>query len=442
MAPKLALMLCIAFVLFLLRLERKQVSDVTGALWIPTIWIMLAASKPLAVWFPLSGATPESSPLDLAFLVVLMCLALGILIRRRFDWVKAIKENAGLIVMVSFMLISIFWSDIPYISFKRWIRELQAILMAFIILSEPSPRQAIESIIRRIAYILIPFSLLLIKYFPKYGRVYGRYSGQEMWIGVTEHKNGLGIMCLITAFFFIWSLLGKWQRHNKSVLNYQTYAEIFILALILWLMKGPGGSYSATSITTLVVGILVYWGFHIIRKSGRNVGAGMVMTITAILNIFGIVTFFTGGSSVGIFASTAGRDTTLTGRTGVWAALLPISMQKPLLGRGFGSFWTPITKKEFDIPSAHNGYLEVLLGLGFVGIFLVAIFLFSSCRKAQRELSNNFDWGTLWICFLIMALVYNITESSIDTLTSPLTAIILFFSVFSRNFFSNRQQLQ
>ena len=101
------------------------------------------------------------------------------------------------------------------------------------------------------------------------------------------------------------------------------------------------------------------------------------------------------------------------------------------MGGGFGVFWTLERRNFFQISGAHNGYLDVLLGLGLVGTLLVSAFLLSSCRKAHRELSHNFDWGVLWICYIIMSVVYNMGESSIDSLTNYLTAIILFMTVSS-----------
>ena len=47
MPRQLALLLCTAFVLFLLRLERRQSAGVSAALWIPTLWMLAIASKPL-----------------------------------------------------------------------------------------------------------------------------------------------------------------------------------------------------------------------------------------------------------------------------------------------------------------------------------------------------------------------------------------------------------
>jgi exopolysaccharide production protein ExoQ len=446
MPPIFALLLCVIFVVSLLWLEHKDSPNVSRALWLPTIWMLYTASKPLGTWFPYGGGDPElGSPLDRTFLIVFLCITLLLLIRRKFDWANAIKENTWLIILLIFMLLSISWSSIPYVSFKRWTKEVLAVLMAFSVLSEPSPSKAMESIFRRTAYILIPFSILLIKYFPEYGIEYGRWSGARMWIGVASQKNGLGRLCLIVSFFFLWSLLRRFQARNFLVWRYQTYADFIIMVMAFWLMRGPAGNffYSATSFYSLCVGLLVYWGLRIIKKRGRIPKARTLMIIISFIVIFGIATLFNGASNLGTLASSAGRSSTLTDRTLIWGGLLPIAMQRPILGHGFGGFWLQGKSSYFEVFEAHNGYLDVIIGLGFMGILLTSIFLLSSCYKAHRELSNDFDWGVLWICFLIMALVHNISESSIDSFTAHLTAIILFFSVsFTRVSSSTRNPQQ
>jgi O-antigen ligase len=364
-----------------------------------------------------------------------MFVALWILFRRKVSWLTIIKENRWLIILIVFMLVSILWSTIPFVSFKRWIREVQAVLMAMVVLSEPSPRQAIESILRRISYILIPFSLLLIKYFPKYGVKYDRWSGETMWIGVSQQKNGLAALCLISAFYIIWSLVERWQDGKAPGWKYQTYFEIFLLVIAFLLMGGPRGDpfYSASSTYALALGFLLYLGLRLLKKFGLSFPAGLLTVTTVAIFVFGIVALFAGGSNLNFFASSAGRDVTLTGRTQVWSSLLPVVMRRPLFGWGVGGFWTPGTREAFNISGAHSGYLEILLTLGFVGIILFVFYFLASCRKAYRELSRDFSWGGLWICYLIMALVHSIAESSIYSFDTSLGAIILFLTVSSLN---------
>ena len=258
--PQIVLAACTAFVFFLLKLDHKQAPDLGWTTWIPTVWLLVTSTRPLGAWFQVEWTDPtRTSNLDLIYLIVLFITALIILVGRRFHWGGAVRENEWLILLLFFMLLSVFWSDLPGSTFNRWLKELLAILMAFLVLSEPSPRRTMESILRRTTYIFIPYSLVLIKYFPEYGRLYKSWSSGEMWTGVATHKNSLASICIISGFFLIWSMVKRKQGKNPAAWKYQTHAEVGLILLSLYLLMGPSRSlfYSATSFYALAAGLLV-----------------------------------------------------------------------------------------------------------------------------------------------------------------------------------------
>ena len=260
MPPILALILCTIFVLWLLTLDNKSSPNNSFVLWLPVIWILLIAGKPLGVWFPSPVSDGEyGSPLDRQFLIVLMIAGLLILFKRRFPFYKTIKGNIWLIFLAVYMLLSTLWSDMPSTSLIRWVREMPALIMAFLLLTEKNSREAMLSVLRRTIYILIPFSLLLIKYYPQYGVAYGRWSGKLMWIGVTLQKNSIGRLCLIAIFFLIWSIIKRWQVRNIPAIKYQTVAEIFLAIISCHLLRGPSiGAMSATAAISLTIGLTAF----------------------------------------------------------------------------------------------------------------------------------------------------------------------------------------
>jgi exopolysaccharide production protein ExoQ len=260
--------------------------------------------------------------------------------------------------------------------------------------------------------------------------MYGRWSGEIMWTGVTQQKNGLGRLCLISVFFLAWTLWIRWQRRDAECGKYQTAADVFLLGLSVWLLKGPTlQAYSATAVTALCLGLCTFgvllWG----RKRRARWASRIWSPVVALLIAIGVGLPVLGTASAGGYVSAFGRDATLTGRTDIWASLLPVAEQKFFLGHGFGGFWTTENQEAHDVGEAHNGYLDLRLDLGMVGVLFVSMFLLSLCRKAELALPHDFEWASLTICYLVMAVVHNISESSINSLTSHLTAVVLFLSV-------------
>ncbi len=420
--PSVALLLCTAFVLVLLWLENRASRGVSWALWVPTLWMMIIASRPLSIWFGLSGNNASGSLPDEWVLTALTVVAMAVLFHRRFDLPGALRRHKWLLALVAYMFVSTFWSDMTLIALRGWVHEVIVLVMAFVIMSEVNPRQALASLLRRSAYVLIPFSLMLIKYYPALGRQYGRWSGIEMWTGVTGQKNELGRLCMISVFFLVWALYQRWREHPVMGGRYQAWADVSIIFIGLYLLKGAD---SATSLASGLVGAATFLGLNLFRKLRLMVPQAGLLALVIFLIGFGVSAPFVGGSDVASFSGLVDRNSTLTGRTYVWAAVLPAMKQQPLLGYGSGSFWTDARRKLYQIPTAHNGYLDILLELGEVGLAFYTVWLLSCFRQLHRALAQDFDWASLAICFLVIGVIYNTTESALNGLTDYMTAVMV-----------------
>jgi exopolysaccharide production protein ExoQ len=430
MSSQIALLLCAAFVIFLLRIERKQTPDVSAVLWVPTVWLLYTSSRPMGTWLRAVAEDAPSSPLDQLFLGGLLFLGLLVLSKRNRDWPNVARAHHWLIVVVGYMFLSVMWSDMPATSFRRCVRELAAVTMALVVATERNPRVAAECLLRRMVCVHIPVSLLLIKYFPDYGIQFGTWFGEMMWTGVSTQKNGLGILCFVSAVLIVWTLIRRWQGRLPYV-KYQIIAYVVLLGMTLVLLRGPRGSYgtssgySSSSVGALAAGLATFLGLSWLKKRGRFLGTGTLGAIMGGIILYGTVLPLGINLIAGGLTAVLGRDATLTGRTEIWAELLPNVEKEPLLGCGFGGYWTPERREAHRVGQTHNGYLAVVLELGFVGLLLLSAFLISSGRKAARMFANDFDWASLCVCFLLMALIHNITEASINSFTTPLTAVLL-----------------
>ena len=106
---------------------------------------------------------------------------------------------------------------------------------------------------------------------------------------------------------------------------------------------------------------------------------------------------------------------TLTDRTDIWGLVLSMA-GNPFFGAGFESFWLgdrlrKVWNTAYGINQAHNGYLEVYLNLGWMGLLLLGVLLVRGYRNLVNVVCRNQDFGSLWIAYFTVAIVYNFTEA-------------------------------
>jgi len=431
MPKQIALALCLVFIFWLLRLERKENPDVSRALWVPTLWLLLVAGKSLAVWTGVGGSSmEEGSALDRNFIILLLVIGVIILWRRQFEWFRAVREHRWLIILIGFMLVSVVWSDMPFTSLKRWFREaLAGVIMAFIVSTEKNPKHAVRSVLTRLIYVHIPLSILLIKYYPYLGVDYGRWSGALMWIGVAMQKNGLASLCLFSIFLLTWKLVTRRREKEKPAVRYQTYVELYLLYLSVWIFMGPNHTptYSATSTIALSLGVCLFLALAWANKR-RKLGVtpnAMAIVVAAIV-VYGTITPFAGRLMLYDPSSALGRNETLTGRTEIWAHVTPLAMRNPIVGHGFGGFWNDRTRAVIRESHSHNGYLEVILAIGFLGLLFWTAYMVYLGRRAASVMAVDADWGILFCCLLVMGLVHNIAETTMQSFAGTFQATLLF----------------
>jgi exopolysaccharide production protein ExoQ len=419
--PNVAAFLTVCLIVFLFRRDIREKPDVTGALWLPLLWLVLGCSRPVSEWLnifglPVSGAASveEGSPLDAWFWFALIIAGSCVLIKRQVRLSEIISNNGWLIVFLLYCFISIVWSDFPFVAFKRWIKILGHPIMALIVLTEPDPDEALTRLMKRCAYVVVPVSILWIKYYPELGRGFSPWGGGESH-GIAIGKNFLGADCLILGYFFFWYLLQTWRTERNAWRRNELWLIAGFLIGIWWLFSQ---AHSATSLTSLIVGILVIV-FVGIRSVNKNL-IGTYMLVALVLVAAAELAFGISGR----FSESLGRDSTLTGRTPLWTALLDMHTN-PILGTGFESFWLGERPRQLEgifyfIPNeAHNGYLETYLTLGSVGVFLLIGLFVATFWKIRIELFRNFEWGRYRLGFLIAVVLYNWTEAAFKTV-SPL----------------------
>ena len=414
MPPTLALILWFILLLGLLRYDPARDLRTSLALWVPLIWMFISASRLPSQWLGGSigsqaEAFQEGNPLDRTIFFLLIILAIGILISRSFNWGKFFVRNFALIALVTFALVSVLWSDYPFVSFKRWVRDLGNYLVILVVLSDPHPVEAIRTVLRRLCYLLIPLSILLIKYFPEIGRQYDQWTGAPMFVGITTGKNMLGAVYMVGGTFFFWDTLTRWsdrkQRRTKRIL----ILNFAFIVMTLWLLNSAN---SATSRVCLVIGCLVIAGVH--SRWGRRHPGFFKFLLPALFCLYLILAY--GFNFNGRLAAEVGRDPTLTDRTAIWNFVLNMHTN-PLIGTGYESFWLGTRLQTVwwtfgALNQSHNGYLEVYLNQGLIGVFLLIGLLIASYRNICRRFTPFSNIVSLSLALWTIMLFYNMTEAA------------------------------
>jgi exopolysaccharide production protein ExoQ len=416
--PSLYLFLTVAFIVFLFRREMREKSNISGALWLPLIWLVLTCSRSFSAWLnifglPLSapGSPEEGSPLDACCYLALAIAGLCVLIRRQVQLSEIVRNNGWLIAFFLYCFISIAWSDFPFIAFKRWTKIFGHPIMALIVLTEPNFEEALIRLMKRCAYVVVPVSILWIKYYPQWGRTFDEW-GMAMNVGIASGKNMLGADCLILGLFFFWQLLITWRTERSTQRRNELRLIAGFLIGILYLLRL---AHSATSTISLLVAILVvvFVGMRSINKNFIGTYALTALVLVTVAELaFGIS---------GSLSESLGRGSDLTGRTVLWEHCLELQ-SNPIFGAGYESFW--LGDRPARIASfyngwrpggAHNGYLDIYLDLGLIGLSILIGLLIATFWKIRLELFRNFEWGRYRLAFLAAVVLRAWTERTFGT---------------------------
>jgi O-antigen ligase len=426
MAP-LALAITLLLIGYLIRRDGSVAPRPSPAVWIPIFWLLINGSRQVSQWLG-SGrgfgaqALQEGNPVDQAVYGMLIVAGILVLANRHVRISQLSKNSWWIILFFLYEGISCVWSDFPFIAFKRWIKASGDFVMVFILLSDPYPVRAIIAAIKRSGYVLIPLSLLFVKYYQDWGRVIDDW-GRSSYTGVTLDKNMFGYLLFAYCLFFASALVHAFRQDASSHPARRTDLVCYglLLAMVAWLTPLAN---SKTSLLALVAGIGMILALQS-SKIKRHLWSFLITTvlIAAISN-----TLFSVQSAV---LEASGRDASFTGRTGIWEMVLS-EPNSALFGTGYASFWLgPRLQRMWELyPAApllqaHNGYIEIYINLGMIGVALLGGVLWTGLRNTRHRLTvpvfaaagpDDRTYQTFGMAYMVAYLLYNMTEATFNGL--------------------------
>src|SRR5439155_3593615 len=133
------------------------------------------------------------------------------------------------------------------------------IVIILVLLTEQSPTAAIRTVFLRCAYLLVPLSILFIKYYPGTGKYYNQWTGAAGYGGVCTNKNSLGVLAMISGLCLLWSIVDIERRSTWLKTIRSMWPELAVLLMCLWILKIAD---SATSLGCFIVGTAVFLATH------------------------------------------------------------------------------------------------------------------------------------------------------------------------------------
>ena len=306
-----------------------------------------------------------------------------------------------LLLYLVFAAISVVWSPVPGIAFRRFV--LQAIVVLSLAISTVLADDR-DEMLDRILFVIAMTVLVNL------ASVLLTPPGPIGHEGIYSQKNGLGAAM---AFSVLFCLYGGAVKRGWLRFVFLALAAAAFFALV--------ESKSKTSLgLAVLLPLVVYVTILITRPLRMNAALFLLFCLALALAGWFYVSAMTRFGFEELSMLLFG-DETFTGRTVIWQFALDVISRSPLIGQGYSSFWGigagSIVEREapgfvVGLLQAHNGYLDILLETGFIGLAILVALIVAALFSAAQAV-----WQRPALCWLSMTLVltvacHNMLESS------------------------------
>ena len=382
--------------------DRAVIAFAGFLLWLLLVFVMVFGSGAIVSLLFIDIYNPGADVAGARFAwLPIYGLAAFLLVLRLPHTLRLVSFAPLLALCVLVAGISMFWSADPALTLRRGIALMMTTCLGLALASWLSWARLIQGV--AVAFLFLALlSVAVVAIDPLRGLMQEIYPGA--WRGPWVQKNDLGGMMtkgLIAA-------MGAFAiRPKRAWLWIPTGLLCFALVLL------------STSKTALLISLgsiamfLWIYAFRSVALLRPVVVAGLVGGIGIVslaLALFPVET-------LGLI----GKDPTFTGRTDIWRELGLAIRQQWLLGYGYGAFWMdPLGPSymarsvlEWDVPSAHNGWVETWLSGGIVLVALFGLHMLmtlGACVGALRRGGRECYWVIL---FVLAYIGFSLSESAI-----------------------------
>lgn len=280
------------------------------------------------------------------------------------------------LALIGLAFISAYWSEDPALVIRRSGTVAISSLFGVYLIGRSDFADLVALLVKVYATAMAA-SLITIVVAPSIA-IGGNETYVDAMRGAFNDKNELGLGCALTIIFSTYALYRGYGRRWFSIAAIAMALVAFELAR------------SKTPLVDMVAAAYVMvFAVMLRRRSGFGLLAGFVL---GVLGLAAIGAFALDSAAI---LEAIGRDPTFTNRAKIWHYAWIYIERHEWLGYGFGSFWRADGVEaneawaliEFKTPHAHNAWLEVGLGLGLVGMGMIALNWLTVFYRAARMLT-------------------------------------------------------
>jgi O-antigen ligase len=218
-----------------------------------------------------------------------------------------------------------------------------------------------------------------------------------LWRGLWYEKNQMGGMMVYGALASVSAAITSPRRRALWIITLLLCAGLVVM------------THSATSLISLII---VLGGAVALILMGMGAAAAVAAFWAGVTGALALASvYYLAPELVFQFL---GKDASLTGRTEIWAGILRDSEKQPLTGYGYAAFWGEDSapakwiraQLQWPVPTAHNGWLDLLIQLGQVGvgIFVVIFGLALGAAVIRHRKVRDGYFATLFLAVYFVSL--------------------------------------
>ena len=322
---------------------------------------------------------------------------------------STLSKKPVLLIFVVYAFISVFWS----VNWTGTLYRSLVLLFTSFVAVYLNRRYTLEDLLDILFWLGVIFSVVSIYLafvYPVVGTdLNPPYNGA--WRGIFWHKNHLGNLIPIFNVIFLLQIFIP-SSHN-SLIKKSVGIVFYLISLMLIYQARSASGFILVIILHLAFFVLAIWTkIHSRLRSMHYFVAFSILTVGVLLVALNLEFVF------GIF----NREVTLTGRLPLWQYLFDrVFSKSPIWGFGFGSVWTVesfrVSTQKFlgwgyPVMIGDNGFIDILLNGGVVGLLLFLIFYFRVGVASIRHLIFNRDMiGMFPVVFMVYTFFVNISFS-------------------------------